>query len=572
LTISHTFAHFFRQTNGLPQVAQTLLGKSCFRFVGPMRRSNTLPMRRLSRHDAGILVLKTLRVLLGDHLSRSISSLKDLDIEHDVVLLMEVAAETSYVHHHKQKIVLVLAAMRHFAAELRHDGVEVDYVGLEDPGNTGTFTGEVARAVRRHAPDRLVVAYPGEYRVLSMMEDWGTNLDVPVEIRDDNRFFCDPWRFAAWANGRRSLRMEFFYREMRRESGLLMDGETPVGRAWNYDPENRKPLHSRVRPPVRLRFDADEVTREVLDLVARRFPDNFGDLEPFGWAVTRADALRALAHFVADCLPLFGDYQDAMRSSDPFLFHATLSPYLNIGLLTAREVCDAAEVAWREGNAPLNAVEGFIRQILGWREYIRGVYWREMPGYAKTNALGATRELPWFYWSGETAMNCVARVVSDTRANAYAHHIQRLMITGNFALLAGIAPDQVETWYLAVYADAYDWVELPNTHGMVLFADNGLLGSKPYAASGAYINRMSDYCAGCGFDPKVKLGRNACPFNLLYWRFLIVNQQTLAANPRLAMPYRTLNAMSSERRDQIMKEANAFLDNPEAAPPDGLLI
>jgi deoxyribodipyrimidine photolyase-related protein len=294
--------------------------------------------------------------------------------------------------------------------------------------------------------------------------------------------------------------------------------------------------------------------------VGERFAAHFGDLAPFGWAVTRADALEALGHFISDCLPLYGDYQDAMKAGEPFLYHSIISPYLNCGLLTAREVCVEAERAFRAGHAPLNAVEGFIRQILGWREYVRGIYWRHMPAYEETNALEAHRPLPDFFWTGDTPMNCISQVVGDTRKHAYAHHIQRLMITGNFALLAGLEPRAVEEWYLAVYIDAFDWVELPNTHGMVLFADGGMLASKPYAASGAYINRMSDYCGSCAYDVKEKSGAKACPFNILYWHFLIENHARLAGNPRMAMPYRTLDKMSEERRAEITREALAFLD------------
>jgi len=360
--------------------------------------------------------------------------------------------------------------------------------------------------------------------------------------------------------------MEFIYREMRRRTGLLMEDDAPVGRRRNFDPENRKPLPKNYRAPKRRRFTPDPITREVMALVGARFADNFGDLEPFGWAVTRQDARAALAAFIADCLPAFGDYQDAMKTGAPFLSHATLSPYLNIGLLSAHEVCVAAERAFRAGAAPLNAVEGFIRQILGWREYVRGLYWLKMPDYAATNALDAHRPLPWFYWSGETRMNCLAQVVSETRANAYAHHIQRLMVTGNFALLAGLDPRAVEEWYLAVYADAFEWVELPNTHGMALFADGGVLASKPYAASGAYIDRMSDYCKGCPYDVKAKAGEKACPFNYLYWNFFLDNRARLPLTPRLAMPLRTLDAMSPTRRDEIRRDAARFLSGPEMDP------
>lgn len=509
--------------------------------------------------------MATLRLILGDQLSRDVAALDGLAAG-DVVLMVEVAEETTYVPHHKQKIVFILSAMRHFAEDLRQEGIDVDYVRLDDPENSGSFTGEVKRALARHAVDRIVVTEPGEWRVRAMMEAWAGETGLPVEIREDDRFLCSRGRFARWADGRKGFRMEFFYREMRRETGLLMEEDKPAGGQWNYDAENRKALPKGARPPRRLRFTHDVVTREVMDLVASRFADHFGDLEPFGWAVTRGDALAALDHFITEALPQFGDVQDAMKRGEPFLYHGLLSPYLNVGLLTAREVCVAAETAYRRGEAPLNAAEGFIRQILGWREYVRGIYWHRMPGYAETNALGADRPLPWFYWSGETDLACMAEVVGETRRNAYAHHIQRLMVTGNFALLAGIRPSEVEAWYLAVYADAFDWVELPNVHGMVMFADGGLLASKPYAASGAYIDRMSDYCAGCAYDPKIKVGEGACPFNLLYWNFIDANAEALKGNPRMAMPYRTWEGMDGGRKAQILSEARAFLDGLSAAP------
>ncbi|MQT12194.1 cryptochrome/photolyase family protein [Segnochrobactrum spirostomi] len=500
-----------------------------------------------------------LRFVLGDQLTRGLSALGDLDPGRDVVLMVEAADETTYVRHHKQKIAFVLSAMRHFAEALAAEGVRVDYVRLDDPDNSGAFTSELVRAVARHAPARVVVTEPGEWRVHEMMLDWRELLDCPVEIRPDDRFLCSRDAFARWARGRRTLRLEHFYRMMRTETGYLMDGGAPEGGRWNFDAENRKPLPKGLTPPPCPRFAPDATTRAVLDLVNARFADHFGDLEPFGWAVTRADACAALDHFVGACLPFFGDYQDAMKAGEDFLFHAAISPYLNGGLLTAREVCERVLAAYRAGAAPLNAVEGFIRQIIGWREFVRGVYWSEMPAYAATNHLGAGRPLPAFYWTGETEMRCLAECVGATRRHAYAHHIQRLMVTGNFALLTGIAPAAIEDWYLAVYADAYEWVELPNVHGMVLHADGGRLASKPYAASGAYIDRMSDYCGGCRYDPRVKTGPDACPFNLLYWAFLIENEAALAGNPRLAITYKTLRTMPAARRETILRESRAHL-------------
>ncbi|KAB1075293.1 cryptochrome/photolyase family protein [Methylobacterium planeticum] len=528
----------------------------------------------MPRSEARPPAPRILRFLLGDQLHRRIATLTDLDAERDVVLLVEVEAEATYVRHHKQKIAFLFSAMRHFAAELAAEGIAVDYVRIDAPGNSGSFTGELERALARHAPDRVVVTEPGEWRVWEMMRGWRADLPVPLEIRPDNRFLCPRADFAAWAGDRRALRMETFYRGMRRRTGFLMEGAEPVGGQWNFDHDNRKRLPKGHAVPPRRGFEPDATTRAVLDLVAIRYADHFGDLDGFAWPVTRADALAALAHFIEACLPSFGDYQDAMKAGEPFLYHAMIAPALNAGLLTAEEVCAAAERAFRDGAAPLNAAEGFIRQILGWREYVRGLYWARMPDYARTNALEAVRDLPWFYWSGETAMNCLAQCVGDTRAQAYAHHIQRLMVTGNFALIAGIDPAQVEEWYLVVYADAYEWVELPNVHGMVLWADGGVMGSKPYAASGAYIDRMSDYCGACAYDVKAKAGPTACPFNYLYWNFLIENEARLAGNPRMAMPYRTLARMGDRRRAEIRADAGRFLDGLSAAkqdPPDGQL-
>ncbi|MBV9076832.1 MAG: cryptochrome/photolyase family protein [Methylobacteriaceae bacterium] len=508
-----------------------------------------------------------LRFVLGDQLNRRISSLVDLDPEADLVLMVEVTEEATYVRHHKQKIAFLFSAMRHFAEELRGEGVQVAYVRLDDPENTGSFSGELARAVDRHRPERVVVAEPGEWRVWDAMRRWSERLGLPVEIREDNRFLCSRAAFSRWAEGKPAYTMEFFYRAMRKQTGLLMDeAGGPEGGRWNFDRENRKPLPKRADPPPPPRFEPDAITRDVLVLVHERFDGHFGRLEPFGWAVTRADAVAALSHFLEHRLHSYGDYQDAMREGVDFLYHSALSPYLNSGLLTAEEVARAVELAWREGLAPLNAAEGFIRQVIGWREYVRGVYWHRMPDYAATNALGATRRLPWFYWSGETRMNCLADCIRSTADHAWAHHIQRLMVTGNFALIAGIRPSEVEEWYLVVYTDAYEWVELPNTHGMILYADGGVLGTKPYAASGAYINRMSDYCGRCHYDVRERTGEKACPFNYLYWDFIMRHEDGLADNPRMRMPYTTLARMSDAQRTAIRESAEAFFASPEMSP------
>jgi deoxyribodipyrimidine photolyase-related protein len=504
--------------------------------------------------------MTTLRLILGDQLTHTLPTLRLGDKKTNIVWMCEVRDEATYVKHHKKKIAFLFSAMRHFAEELRQDGWRVHYTKLTDADNAGSFTAEVARAVAAHAPSRIAVTEPGEYRVRHAMDGWSAQFGLPVDILPDDRFLCALPAFADWAKGRKTLRMEFFYREMRRKHGILMDGGQPTGGDWNYDSSNRKPLPAHLRPPPPTTFAPDAVTQEVIALVADRFADHFGDLEPFGFAVTRAQALTVLADFIRDRLPLFGDYQDAMKQGEPWLYHSHISFYLNCGLLTPLEAVQAAEAAYRAGRVPLNAAEGFIRQILGWREYVRGIYWLKMPTYATENFLAATRPLPWLYWGGDTKMNCLRQCVAETRQNAYAHHIQRLMVLGNFALLAGLDPKQVNDWYLIVYADAYEWVELPNVSGMILFADGGYLASKPYAAGGAYINRMSDYCKTCAYKVTEKNGPKACPFNYLYWDFLIRNEGKLAGNPRLAMPYRTLAKMTPAQKVRIQDDAQTFLD------------
>lgn len=502
---------------------------------------------------------RNLILILGDQLSPDISSLHDADPGRDRVLMVEVLKEMTYVRHHKKKIAFILSAMRHFAEELRASGWQVDYVQLEDPENTGSFDGEVARACADLNPDRIVVTEPGEWRVLEAMKAWPDKLSRPVDIRDDTRFLSSPAAFRAWADGRKQLRMELFYREMRKSTGLLMDDGQPAGGKWNYDADNRKPAEQSLFMPNPAGFDPDETTQAVLDLVDSRFPDHPGDLKPFWFAVTRADAETAFEGFLERALADFGTYQDAMLQGEKFLYHAVISQYLNAGLLDPRTVLAAVEAAYRAGKAPLNAAEGFIRQILGWREYVRGIYWLKMPRYAETNFLEARRPLPAFYWTGQTRMRCLQQAVRQTLEEAYAHHIQRLMVTGNFALLIGADPREVHEWYLAVYADAYEWVELPNTIGMSQFADGGLLASKPYASGGNYLSKMSDYCRDCAYNVKQKTGPGACPFNALYWDFLDRNADKLRGNPRLAQVYATWNRMSPDARAAYRHSAAGFL-------------
>lgn len=506
-------------------------------------------------------------LILGDQLSRTISSLGGAKKDRDTILIVEVHDEATYVRHHKKKIAFLFSAMRHFAEDLRLAGWTVRYVKLDDPDNTGSFTGELKRAIASVKPSRVVLTEPAEYRVRQMFVDGSETFSCTIEVRDDDRFICTIDDFKRWADGRKELRMENFYREVRKTTGLLMEGDKPAGGKWNFDKDNRKPAKADLFMPEHPRFEPDAITKDVLALVEARFGNHFGDLEPFRFAVTREDAEAARDWFLDHALARFGDYQDAMLIGEKFLYHSLLSMYLNCGLLDARALCEAVEARWRDGDVPINAAEGFIRQIIGWREYVRGIYWLKMPEYEYENALGATRRLPDFYWTGATDMRCLSEAIGQTKQEAYAHHIQRLMVTGNFAMLAGVDPHAVHEWYLIVYADAYEWVEMPNVIGMSQFADGGLLGSKPYASSANYIDKMSDYCGSCAYDRKTKTEENSCPYNYLYWDFLARNEDKLRSNHRMRMIYGTWEKMKPADKKAIRARSRAFLDKiaPETA-------
>jgi deoxyribodipyrimidine photolyase-related protein len=504
---------------------------------------------------------RNLILVLGDQLSPELASLKAGDPEKDRIMMAEVMAEATYLPHHKKKIAFVFSAMRHFAEELSEAGWRVEYRDLDAPGDS--LKSAVEKCIGKFRPEKIVVTEPGEWRLIEEMRDWSDGIGLPVEILEDDRFICSHKEFEDWAEGRKQFRMEYFYREMRKKTGLLMDGDEPEGGQWNYDAENRKPPKQGLDCPKPPRFVPDKITNDVFDLVDDRFANHFGDLKPFRFGVTRDEALRVLDRFIEEALPSFGDFQDAMMTGEKFLFHSLLSFYINAGLLDPLDVCRRVEKAYRDGDAPLNAAEGFIRQIIGWREYVRGIYFKFMPGYTEKNYFGAERKLPDFYWTGDTKMACVSAAVTQTKEEAYAHHIQRLMITGNFALVAGIEPHEVHEWYLAVYADAYEWVEAPNTIGMSQFADGGLLASKPYASSGNYINKMSNYCSDCHYSVSRKTGEGACPFNALYWDFLARHEKKLSGNPRMAQMYATWNRMKEETRQEYLDSAKAIFKRME---------
>lgn len=497
-------------------------------------------------------------LVLGDQLNQDSAAFDGFDPACDAVWMAEVAQESTHVWSHKARIAIFLSAMRHFRDSLRSRGVTVHYRELNDAANSGNFRGELTATTSRLCPQRLIWVEPGEWRVQTSLESTARALGVDVEVRPDRHFCCSREEFARHARGRKQLRMEFFYRELRRKHRVLMDGDEPAGGAWNFDSDNReffgKDGPDTLRPQPR-RFEPDAVTREVLELVNKRFAKHPGKMDDFDWPVTPADAELALQDFIKHRLSEFGRWQDAMWTNEPWLYHARLSAAMNLKLLDPRRVIAAAEKALRSGRAPLTAVEGFIRQVLGWREYVRGIYWLHMPGYLERNALHAEHPLPAFYWTGDTDMACLRNAIGQTLRYGYAHHIQRLMVTGLFALLWGAHPQRVHEWYLAVYVDAVEWVELPNTLGMSQYADGGVMASKPYIASGKYIQRMSNYCAGCRYDPAQRTGPKACPFTTLYWDFLLRHETMLAKNPRTVMQVRNATLLTPAQRREITDHA-----------------
>jgi deoxyribodipyrimidine photolyase-related protein len=497
-----------------------------------------------------------LAVVFGDQLDPKAGALTVLDKKDDAVLMVEAAGESTHVPSHKQRITLFLSAMRHFALDLHRRKHRVHYVRLDDPKNEQSFRGEIRRALRTLRPSSLVCTLPGEWRVKRSIERVAKDAGIPLQIRPDEHFYLSKEEFADWMAGRKQPVMEHLYRRQRRRLDILMkpDGQ-PTGGAWNYDKENRDTFSRAVDIPPLYTPRPDKITLEVLDLVNERFAYHPGSLTPFRWPVTRSQAQKALTDFITRRLAKFGKYEDAMWSGEPFLYHSLLSAALNLKLLNPRECVTAALAAYESKLAPLNSVEGFIRQLIGWREFIRGVYWHEGPGYADLNALDQHGRLPEFYWTGATDMVCMRECLRQVLEHGYGHHIQRLMVTGNFALIAGVDPRRISDWYLGMYVDAVDWVTLPNTLGMVMHADGGVVGTKPYAASGRYIQRMSNYCKTCPFDPAKRTGPDACPFTTFYWDFLLRNERRFARNPRMSLILKGARGLQRGERKRIHNQA-----------------
>ncbi|HES76502.1 MAG TPA: cryptochrome/photolyase family protein [bacterium] len=503
--------------------------------------------------------MRNLVVILGDQLDRHSAVFDAFDPSQDMLWMAEVAAESTHVWSHKARIALFLAAMRHFAADMRARDWPLEYLALEQH-DAPDLASALQASLKTYQPDAVHMVRAGDIRVQTGIEGAIKHTGIALHIVEDRHFVASLDEFAQWSEGRKQLRLEYWYRDLRKRTGLLMAGEKPLGGAWNFDAENRGAFDGRGPGflPVPLRFPPDEITREVLDLVRQRFASHPGQLDDFDWPVTPEQAEQVLDGFVEHRLPLFGQYQDAMWTQEPWLYHSRLSAALNLKLIDPMHACRAAEAAYHAGHAPLAAVEGFIRQILGWREYVRGLYHLWMPEWLDWNALDAHQPLPAFFWTGETDMACLRDTLHQTLRYGYAHHIQRLMVSGLFCLLLGVEPRRVHEWYLAVYVDAVEWVELPNVLGMSQHADGGRMASKPYIASGKYIERMSNYCAGCRFKPDTATGEKACPITTLYWDFLQRHQERYARHPRLAQQVRNLVRKSDSERHAITAQAEAL--------------
>jgi len=511
--------------------------------------------------------VRDLVLVLGDQLSKTSAAFDGFDTARDAVWMAENEHEATHVWSHKLRLVQFFSAMRHFRDALQADGKTVHYHALtanraRDRGHD--FVAILERDAQRLKPERLIVLEPGDYRVWRLLESAAARLDLPLEVRADRSFYCGIDEFRRYASERKSLLLEHFYRAMRKREGILVDGDgKPTGGAWNYDRSNRESLGKtgpgKIKPPRR--FQPDAVTDEVVELVEQRFADHPGRLDHIDMPVTRPQAKALLKDFIDHRLSHFGPYQDAMWTGAAYLYHSRLSAAMNLHLLEPREAVDAAAGAYNDGRAPLQSVEAFVRQILGWREFIRGIYWHYMPGYETRNALDCgDRDVPSFFWDGETEMRCVRESMQSVLDHGYAHHIHRLMVLGLFAMLASVHPKRFNDWHVAMYLDAIDWVSLPNALGMSQFGDGGVVGTKPYCATGKYIKRMSNFCGACRYDPNEATGERACPFTTLYWDFLARHRDRLAGNQRLAFQLKNVDRKPAGALSAIRRQADALRD------------
>ncbi|MCC5946519.1 MAG: cryptochrome/photolyase family protein [Bernardetiaceae bacterium] len=507
---------------------------------------------------------KTLRLILGDQLNSQHHWFANIDPSITYILI-EAKREATYVRHHIQKIMAFFLAMRRFADNIKAKGHQVRYIQLKDNPHH-SITAYLNEMIRKEAYEHFEYQLPDEYRLDQALLEMCHNLPITTKSYDTAHFLTERNEVKRFFEGKKTYLMESFYREMRKKYNLLMQGDKPIGDSWNYDAKNRKKYDKKIPIPPPLRYERNREGLQQIhrEIIAAEIP-TIGNPFPFEHVLERSEALELLAYFNDKLLPYFGHFQDAMEPDEPYLFHSRLSFALNTKMISPLEVVKAAIKAWKQNSncIDLAQIEGFVRQIIGWREYMRGVYWAKMPKYETENFFAHERKLPNWYWTADTKMHCLSQTIKQSLEKAYAHHIQRLMITGNFALLAGIHPDEVDTWYLGIYIDAIQWVEITNTRGMSQFADGGLLASKPYTSSANYIQKMSRYCTECAYNPKIKVGNNACPFNSLYWHFHHRHNEKLAKNPRIGMVYRNWERMSAQQKSEILKQAEDYLQQIE---------
>lgn len=511
---------------------------------------------------------KKLRLILGDQLNINHSWFTQKDAE-TLYVLMEVKTEQDYVAHHIQKVIGFFLAMRAFAQNIDNQGFSVKYFKLDDADNGQNFEENLSHLIQKYGIKRFEYQLPDEYRLDVLLKNFALKLQhtegVQTQVFDTEHFLSSREDLATLFKGKKTYLMETFYRKMRVKYGILMelDGKTPLSNRWNFDAENRQKLHKTITVPQPLHFFRD--VSDIVDLLKKMNVETIGNVENdrFDWTITREEALELLEHFVKIRLSNFGTYQDAMTQRDTLLFHSKLSFAMNIKLISPLEVVETCVKYWEKHQKSIDIaqIEGFVRQIIGWREYMRGVYWAHMPDYANLNFFDHQADLPTWFWTGETKMNCLKNAIGQSLDKAYAHHIQRLMITGAFSLLLGVHPDKIDAWYLGIYMDALEWVEITNTRGMSQYADGGIVGTKPYVGSANYIDKMSDYCQNCHYDKKLRYGHKACPFNSLYWDFYDRHRDKLAKNPRIGMMYPMLNKMSPDELEKILTQSAFYKEN-----------
>ena len=508
------------------------------------------------------MATKILRLVLGDQLNSQHYWFERVDSDVTYVL-MEVRTETDYAIHHIQKVVGFFAAMRAFATELAANNHQVIYIKLNDEDNQQSFDKNIQCLISKYSFNHFEYQLPDEYRVDQQLKNLCQSIAVTSAAVDSEHFFTTREELGSFFEGKKSFLLESFYRALRKKHDVLMEGLQPFTGQWNYDGENRKKLPKNHKPIEPLIFDNDiaSIVRELEQTDIRTIGNI--DASHFVWPINRTQSLQLLEFFVTECLHLFGSYQDAMTPNEWSLYHSRISFSMNVKMISPQEVIESAIKEWRKrpNEIEYNQLEGFVRQIIGWREYMRGIYWLKMPEYASMNFFDNQEKLPEWFWTGKTKMNCLKDSIKQSLHYAYAHHIQRLMITGNFALLAGVHPDEVDAWYLGIYIDAIEWVEITNTRGMSQFADGGIVGTKPYVSSAAYIDKMSHYCGSCFYNKTLKTGEKSCPFNSLYWNFYDRNEEKLSKNPRIGMMYNVWRKMKPDAKAALLKQANYYLEN-----------